>query len=149
MELYFAYGSNLWTGQMRQRCPSTQVVGNATLKDYRLWFPLKSERWGAGVASIREESGAKTEGVLYSISWDDLHAMDEYESVPINLYERVELPVFANNEIRKAWTYIGRVDEGAPFATSPDYIGTILRGAREHGLDDDWIRFLQDFPVQS
>ena len=46
-----------------------------------------------------------------------------------------------------AWTYISRVDEGAPFPTTTAYLGTILRGATEHGLSEDWIRYLQDFPV--
>lgn len=147
MELYFAYGSNLWLGQMRERCPSTQVEGAATLAGHRLWFPLQSQRWGAGVASIRAEANAKTEGVLYRISRDDLHVMDGYEGVERGMYRRVELPVSCAGVERHAWMYIGRIEDGAPFPTSRAYIDTILRGAREHGLDADWIRYLQDFPV--
>lgn len=148
MELYFAYGSNLWLGQMRKRCPSTRVEGAATLTAHRLWFPLTSKRWGGGVASIHPEEGARTEGALYSISWDDLHAMDVFEGVPLNMYRRVEVPVLHDGEIRPAWTYMGRIEEGAPFPTTRAYIDTILRGATEHGLDADWISFLRDFPVR-
>ena len=38
MMLYFAYGSNLDCGQMRSRCPSTQFVCRAVLKDHSLAF---------------------------------------------------------------------------------------------------------------
>ena len=148
MELYFAYGSNLWLGQMRNRCPSTRVEGLATLKSHRLWFPLTSQRWGGGVASILPEDGARTEGVLYALSWDDLHTMDVFEGVPVNMYQRIEVPVLTGGEQRTAWTYMGRIEDGAPFPTSRSYIDTILRGARDHGLDEDWIQFLQDFPVR-
>lgn len=133
---------------MRERCPSTKVESLATLKRHRLWFPLRSKRWGAGVASIRPDPMGTVEGALYSISWDDLQVMDVFEGVPIGMYRREEIEVVAGDETRRAWTYIGRVEEGAPFPTSEAYIGTILRGAREHGLSADWIRFLQDFPVQ-
>ncbi|MBZ0134925.1 MAG: gamma-glutamylcyclotransferase [Planctomycetes bacterium] len=147
MELYFAYGSNLWTKQMRGRCPSTRVEGLATLRNHRLWFPLKSQRWGDGVASIRPDESARVEGVLYSISWGDLKAMDVFEGVPVNLYQRIEVPVLCDGEIRLAWTYMGRIEQGAPFPTTRAYIDTILRGAVDHGLDKDWIGFLRDFPV--
>jgi gamma-glutamylcyclotransferase (GGCT)/AIG2-like uncharacterized protein YtfP len=133
---------------MRERCPSTRVESTATLKRHRLWFPLRSERWGAGVASIQPDPMGLVEGALYSISWDDLQTLDVFENTPVGMYQRVELEVVAGIEPRRAWTYIGRVEEGAPFATSQSYISTVLRGAREHGLSPDWIRFLQDFPVQ-
>ncbi|MCA8915914.1 MAG: gamma-glutamylcyclotransferase [Planctomycetes bacterium] len=148
MELYFAYGSNLWTGQMRRRCPSTKVESIATLKRHRLWFPLRSKRWGAGVASVQPDPMGLVEGALYSISWDDLLAMDGFEGVRVGMYRREEVEVVAGDETRRAWTYIGRVEQGAPFPTSLAYIATILKGAHEHRLSPDWIRFLQDFPVE-
>ena len=148
MELYFAYGSNLWTGQMRERCPSTRVESPAKLKHHRLWFPLRSKRWGGGVASVQPDPMGLVEGALYSISWDDLLVMDGYEGVAAGMYQREEMEVQAAGEVRRAWTYIGRVEDGAPFPTSSAYIQTILRGAAEHGLSPDWIRFLRDFPVQ-
>ena len=147
MELYFAYGSNLWTGQMRKRCPSTQIESIATLPEHRLWFPVRSKRWGGGVASIAQDPKARVEGALYRVSWDDLKVMDGFEGVDRGMYRRVELPVLAGTESLLAWTYISRVDEGAPFPTTTAYLGTILRGATEHGLSEDWIRYLQDFPV--
>ena len=148
MELYFAYGSNLWIGQMRQRCPSTRIEGIATLPAYRLWFPVRSERWGGGVASITEDSQARVEGVLYRISWGDLKVMDRYEGVDVALYTRIELPVLSANDTLQAWTYVSRIDDGAPFPTTSDYLNTILRGAREHGLSSDWLAFLKGFPVE-
>lgn len=149
MELYFAYGSNLWIGQMRRRCPSARVEALATLKGRRLWFPLRSSRWGGGVAGLREDPLGMVEGVVYRISWDDLKRMDRFESVHTGMYRREEVSVHTReNEVLHAWTYVSRVEDGAPFPTTSRYIGTIIRGAEEHGLSQDWIRFLRDFPVQ-
>ena len=36
--LYFAYGSNMDLYQMNYRCPSSEVMGNVTLNDYKLAF---------------------------------------------------------------------------------------------------------------
>lgn len=148
MELYFAYGSNLSLKQMRKRCPSTQFAGIATLRGWRLWFPLVSKiRWGGGVASIKPEPDSRVEGVLYSISWDDLQRMDGFEGVDIGMYERHELEVLAAGEMRRAWSYIGRIEAGAPFDTTRAYMDTILEGAIEHGLSPDWISYLHEFPI--
>ena len=100
------------------------------------------------MASIAEDADSRVEGVLYRISWGDLKEMDRYEGVHVGMYRRVEVPVHVQEEVNSAWTYISRVDEGAPFPTTGDYIGTILRGAIEHGLSEGWIRFLKDFPVR-
>jgi hypothetical protein len=33
--LYFAYGSNLWRKQMRDRCPACEEIGYGVLRGYR------------------------------------------------------------------------------------------------------------------
>ena len=35
MNPYFAYGSNMWRAQMRDRCPDHQLIGSGVLKGYR------------------------------------------------------------------------------------------------------------------
>ena len=47
MPLYFAYGSNMGTAQMQQRCPDSQRLGHAWLEGYA-WLIARQ-----GFASIR------------------------------------------------------------------------------------------------
>ena len=35
---YLAYGSNLYTPQMRYRCPSARLMGTAVIENYKLMF---------------------------------------------------------------------------------------------------------------
>ena len=79
---------------------------------------------------------------------EDVHRLDEYECVSKEMYERRAIAVrLEDGSELEAWTYFSSVDDGAPFATSAEYIGTILKGARAHGLSADWIRHLESFPL--
>ena len=56
--LYFAYGSNMDLYQMNYRCPSSEVMGNVTLNDYKLAFR------GHGFATVLPSPGDAVQGVL-------------------------------------------------------------------------------------
>ncbi|KAF2163402.1 hypothetical protein M409DRAFT_33169, partial [Zasmidium cellare ATCC 36951] len=73
---YFAYGSNLWEHQMRQRCPTSKAIGLAKLKGCR-WFISET-----GSANIEQDSEAETFGFLYSIKPADEAVLDSREGVP-------------------------------------------------------------------
>ena len=157
MPHYFAYGSNLWTGQMRARCPSAEVVACCSLPDWQLSFVQPHERWGGGVAGIVRAPGERVLGMLYRLSEADLRALDGHEptartdgywreEVEVELVGAADAPPGARRS--RCWVYIGAVHEGAPFAPSLRYLQTIVRGAREHGLPEDYIAWLQaEFPA--
>ena len=83
-------------------------------------------------------------GVVYELSCSDLARLDECEGVP-NRYRREELsvnPLGENSEggtEQAAWVYIAVPQAGGPFKPSPEYLQTIVDGAREHGLPEDYI----------
>lgn len=66
--LYFAYGSNMWREQMRERCPDHECLGVAVLKDHALCFPRSSPIRLCGVAGIAASPGAEVWGVVYRLS---------------------------------------------------------------------------------
>ena len=66
--LYFAFGSNLDPEQMRERCPAHRQIGVAVLRDHKLVFPIFSESWGGGVASLQLSHGNDVWGVLHELS---------------------------------------------------------------------------------
>ncbi|KAH9995002.1 hypothetical protein F4779DRAFT_200492 [Xylariaceae sp. FL0662B] len=88
--LYFAYGSNLSTTQMHQRCPQSVPVGLAHLAG---WNWIINERGYANIVqdapSTAEQQGTGTSapdngvyGLLYRLHPDDEAALDAVEGVP-------------------------------------------------------------------
>lgn len=147
--LYFAYGSNLDPDQMKQRCPSHQVVGLAALHDHKLSFPRTSHAWGGGVASIQLAHGSTLWGMVYELSEADMAALDDYEgwqgpADQHNVYDRelmfVELTRPDDGSFSRrlrAWVYVARASNPAP--PSRRYLDTVLKGARHFGLPEDYI----------
>lgn len=147
MPLYFAYGSNLHWPQMRRRCPSSRVVGRATLADHRLGFPVISQGdWHGGVAGIHAAAGEAVEGVVYDVSDDDLITLDRYEAVAEGLYRRAIVTVsLVDGGSAKVLTYYANGDDPAAHPPSRRYLDTIIEGARHHGLTAAYLKILQGF----
>jgi len=133
MTTYFAYGSNLDTRQMRERCPSAKLVSRATLRGWRLAFGGWSSRWGGPVATLVEDPTSSVVGVIYLVSLDDLAMLDFYEGHP-RVYERRILLTVDEQKMRVwAFTYVMPVDAEAPPA--PKYIDVISRAYSRFGFD--------------
>lgn len=147
---YFAYGSNLSLTQMRERCPSTRVIGPAILREYVLSFPRYSRRWSGGVAGIEPMPGQHAEGVIYEINDADLRTLDGFEGYvegrTRNAYERITVEVeVADGSKLTVLTYRANPQPGWPFPPSVAYASTIQRGAVEHGLSKALIEKLQQY----
>jgi hypothetical protein len=155
--LYFAFGSNLDPEQMRQRCPAHRQIGVAVLRDHKLVFPIFSESWDGGVASLQLSHGNDVWGVLHELGEEDLRALDACEGFrgpgdPHNLYERqhvwVELVRPEDGSVPrrvKAEAYLAHTAN--PSAPSRRYMEAVQRGARAHKLPDDYIAVLAKIPV--
>jgi hypothetical protein len=147
--LYFAYGSNLDPGQMKERCPGSSVVGLAMLADYRLGFPRFSNRWGGGTASIQLAHGDVLYGVLYELTDADLAALDAFEGFvregdQHNAHDRehVTLSLVRPDDGSiprkvRAWAYVARPAHPSP--PSARYLERILAGARHHKLPEEYV----------
>ena len=139
--LYFAYGSNLRVTRMCGRVPSARPLGVASLRGYRLTVD-KHGRDGSGKANLRAEDGATVWGALYELDathWKFLDACEPgYSRLTVQAELRRTAPV-------EAQTYRSGLltDEPVPFAS---YKQLLVDGAREHGLPDEWIRFLLALP---
>jgi hypothetical protein len=157
--LYFAYGSNLDPEQMKERCPGCQVVGLASLSDYRIAFPRFSNRWGGGSASIQLAHGEVMYGALYDLTEDDLAKLDTFEGFvgagdQHNAHDRehvtLELTRPDDGSIPRkvrAWTYIARPAHPAP--PSARYLDRILAGAKHHRLPEEYVARLKEIETGS
>ncbi|POR39141.1 Uncharacterized protein TPAR_00661 [Tolypocladium paradoxum] len=135
--LYFAYGSNLSTAQMRQRCPYSTPVGLGYLAG---WKWLINERGYANVVQLAASDSAKGGGVyglLYLLPPQDEKRLDGYEGVPW-AYEKLHCDLRwardgegrAVDEPARALVYVDRkrAGEGTP---RDEYVGRMERGIQD------------------
>ena len=152
--LYFAYGSHMDPEQMRRHCPNAEVVGIASLDDYRLDFPRFSNDWGGGTASIHLAHGEKMWGVVFELTESDLESLDKYEGYlgpdnQHNVHDRehvtLELTRADDGSIPRrvrAWTHIARPAHASP--PSAKYKECMLSGATAHNLPEDYVSMLKE-----
>lgn len=163
--LYFAYGSNLSTDQMRERCPYSTPVGLGYLQGWR-WFI--NQRGFANIIQIDEsdsddDSSSSTDkgkapastvkddgvyGLLYLLPPEDEQLLDHYEGVPY-AYQKFQVDLMLEKdavgdfigEMQTALIYIDteRVDEDDP---RQEYIGRMERGIEDAvqnwGMDEEY-----------
>ena len=78
--LYFAYGSNLDSTQMRERCSGGFCfkVGSCP-KDFGVAFTRRSTKRGGGVAYITPVEGEDVWGVVFAITTACAECLDRHE----------------------------------------------------------------------
>ena len=145
--LYFAFGSNLDQPRLQQHCPSARFVTAARLADHRLAFTLESRNtWHGGVADVLPSAGDEVWGALWVIGGEHSITLDEYEGVLRDppAYERYEVTVETSAGDRVTCrSYHVVSPDLAGFAPSPAFKATLLRGARDCGLPEDYIARLE------
>ncbi len=145
---YFAYGSNLDPGTfLGRRRMQPRSACCARLDGYRLVFDLPVGSGERGVANLRRVAGAGVHGVAYEIPAEQASFLDRTEGVHRSYYRRqiVDL-VGADGSVIAAFTYVSNRGV-AGRKPSRRYLGLLLRGARHHGLPDDWIGYLRSLEL--
>jgi len=133
--MYFAYGSNLDTKQMRSRCASASVDARAVLRNHALAFGGFSARWGGPVATLVPTRGARVEGLLYVLQPADLRSLDRHEGHPF-VYDRVKLLVTdEHGRRRRAEVYLQPKPHGGPWSPPPRYARVLRRAYKRLGFD--------------
>jgi len=143
---YFAYGANMHDNTFRERRRMTPRQSRAGRIDgYKLRFNLDGRPKGkAAPANIAIAPDAEVWGVLYLLKRRDLIRLDASEGVPGRRYRHLWIMVEdQEGEKLEAVTYIadGNEKDGKP---SLRYIALLRNGARQHGLPDAWLTFLDN-----
>lgn len=144
---YFGYGSNMSSAMMQEWCPNHRLIGKAQLIGWKLAFTRLSQRWDAGVADIIESKNSVVWGGLYEISESDLIALDKKESNG-KYYQRIECHAVADGQSYHAFSYVVIDKAVDAIPTSSAYRDTMLQGARELGLPDDYISKIINIPIK-
>jgi cation transport regulator ChaC len=133
--LYFAYGSNLDTQQMRARCASARIDARAVVRNHALVFGGFSARWGGPVATLVPARGAEVEGLLYVLQPADLRSLDRHEGHPF-IYARVKRFVTdEHGRRRRVEVYVQPQISVGPWGPPPRYVRVLRRAYKRLGFD--------------
>ena len=128
-QLYIAYGSNINLEQMAYRCPHSKVVGTSEIKDYELEF--------RGVATIVPNKGARVPVLIWELDERDLPTLNKYEGYP-SFYRQEKMTFEMDGKTYEGMAYL--MNRGTISPPSQQYYNTILRGYRENGLDEKYLK---------
>ncbi len=142
--LYFSYGSFLDSENLKKHAPNAKYLKRAVLLDFEVQFNFLSKTYDGGVTGVEPAAGKKAQGVLYNVPPDEMEKLDIIEGVPSGIYYRETVTVVdEDGNEHRAETYRTTVPKG-PFTPTRRYLGLMIKGAREHGLDPDYIKELED-----
>ncbi len=144
--LYFAYGSNLWMEQFRQRCPFSRYICNARLSGYKFAIVCEDDprSTASGYATVLPQEGSKVFGVLCDLAPEDEKILDEKEDVEKGDYikEWLVVQVEPGGSFR-ALVYVSKLTkEGCP---NKGYMEKIITGAESHCLPAAYIAELKSW----
>lgn len=142
--LYFSYGSFLDSENLKKHAPQSEYMARAVLLDFEVQFNFLSITYDGGVTGVEPAAGKKALGVLYNVPPDEIEKLDIVEGVPAGIYYRQAVTVVdEDGNEHQAETY-RTTDPKGPFTPTRRYLGLMIKGANEHGLDPDYIRELED-----
>lgn len=121
---------------MASRCPGAAVVGVVKIPGYR--FVLDE----SGVATIVQESGSHVEGVLWSVTPENIRSLDRYEGVAKHCYRKESVSVDIHGSREEALVYISNRPL-SPKAQRSGYMGRVIQAAIDHGLSEDYVEILR------
>ncbi|BFZ13364.1 hypothetical protein BsWGS_16402 [Bradybaena similaris] len=145
---YFAYGSNMLTERIHINNPTAKLYGIGKLYGYRLAFDvpigLPASNWHGASGTIRP-AGPKeyVYGVIWNIQTEDLAYLDSQENHYTPMQVDVELD---GGETVSCRSYEMHYETSRIPLPSPHYKRVIIAGAKQHGLPEDYIQYLECFP---
>jgi len=147
---YFGYGSNLNITSLRAKGVEPLAARLAVLHGWRLRFNVQHFfRHEGGVGNIErsEAPGDRVLGILYDCPDAALAPLDATEACGHG-YDRITVEVDTDGERVPTVTYVGMpgfIDDGC--RPSRRYLNIVIDGARQAGLDPDYLRDLETQPV--
>jgi gamma-glutamylcyclotransferase len=155
--LYFAYGSNMHSAQIKCRCPLAEFVCRAKLPAHRLAFTLKSATRDCGVADVVPDQTKEVWGVVYELPDNELKKLDRKEGYrpgrpnDQNEYTREDHYVWREGDVTRQLLvalYRGHPQLDPPLP-SDNYKELIVAGAKHWNLPAEYIRELESIETKT
>ena len=148
--IYLAYGSNMLTEWLQDRCESAQAIGVAFAAGYDLEFSKRSiDKSGKATLAKVAQPRRQAYGVLFKIRKSDLCALDRAEGYGrgYNRFGNFSVTVLPDREQAQVTTYIASAcavdDSLKPYDW---YLALVICGAIQHKLPEAYITSLRDIP---
>jgi gamma-glutamylcyclotransferase (GGCT)/AIG2-like uncharacterized protein YtfP len=143
MPVYFAYGSNMDSRHMEERCPGAGVLGPARLDGFRLTFNVYSTEWQGGAANLELDETGHVWGVLWEVPDAEATALDAFQGHP-TFFRKEDVSVEGPNGPTIAWTYRVAHQEGSFVRPTDAYLNRIRSAIRVHGLPPEALDLLDE-----
>lgn len=135
----FAYGSNMLSSRIQDRCPSARALGVAELHGHELKWHKCSLKDGSGKCDVVPAKDAKriVYGVLFEIAESEKRELDRAEGLG-NGYEEKQVQVVFEGKPRAATLYSATNTDSAlkPYTW---YKAFVVAGSKEHKLPSEYI----------
>jgi hypothetical protein len=147
---YFGFGSNMNITSLRAKGVEPLASRRAVLHGWRLRFNVQHFfRHEGGVGNIErsEAPDDQVQGVLHDCPDAALTSLDAMEACGHG-YDRITVEVEADGERVSAFTYVGMaafIDDSC--LPSRRYLNILVNGARQAGLDPNYVQNLMAQPV--
>lgn len=147
MERYFAYGSNMNPKRMKSRVGGFNDRSYGVLPSFALDFSKRAYSKGIGYANVVADTTDAVEGVIYTLTTEQIEKLDGFEGVSSGQYKREKVRVFMpDNTPVKAWCYFAK-NTGTDLKPTKDYLSHLIVGAKNF-LSDAYVQRLQNQPTR-
>jgi hypothetical protein len=138
--VYFAYGSNMSTAQLREHLPRCKPLGVATLPGHELRFHKRDTDKSGKCNAFATGDDNRVVGVLISFDPAERAKLDEAEGVGSGFEHAMVTVINEKGRRRKVLIYLAspdHVDDGLkPYHWYKDLV---LAGGKEHGLPPEYL----------
>jgi gamma-glutamylcyclotransferase (GGCT)/AIG2-like uncharacterized protein YtfP len=133
--LYFAYGSNLNSSQMKSRCPESKKIDVSILHGYQLLF--RSHDGKNSYLTIENIEQSTVPIGIYQITENDEKTLDCCEGVHSGSYRKEILEIELAGKKTKGLVYI--MNDGKPLLPENKYYNKVLEGYRDFEFDKKYL----------
>lgn len=141
--LYFSYGSFLDFETLKKHCPNARIVGRAVLPNWELQFNFLSKTYDGGVTGIEPAIGRIVRGIIYDVPDEEMVKLDGVEGVPEGIYFRQTIIVVDEQGRPVKATAYRTTNPRGPYKPRRKYLDLMIKGARKHGLNEEYINELE------
>jgi gamma-glutamylcyclotransferase len=138
----FAYGSNMLSSRLQERCPSARALGRGELHGYELKWHKRSKD-GSGKCDVvpSEDKTRIVHGVLFQLAEHEKRALDKAEGLGNGYEERhVEVTFEGNSITASLYAATSKDSSLRPYTW---YKALVVAGAKEQKLPSEYIRQLE------
>jgi gamma-glutamylcyclotransferase (GGCT)/AIG2-like uncharacterized protein YtfP len=140
--LYFAYGSLLDPDKMRQASPGSRFLFTAHFPETRLDFV--ATKGNGAVPTLIKESGHTVWGGVFEVPEEEVDALVKAEKAEGRRPGFDAKAVDREGNKHACLTFVVNGDPNGDNVPDPDYLSSMINGARHWRLPAGWVMGLED-----